>query len=94
MFRNIFHSFSIRAVRCDQKLLVITDHTCQNRFHTEGSASLHENRCILFLVYMGKSEQLLTDPLGNLLIIIIPGAVIEHHLFFYRICRSQRSRCQ
>ena len=91
---NFRHPFPIGPVGADQKLLLISQRASHHGFHSKGTASLHEHNRICFLRRMGKAEQLSPDFPGDLLIILIPGAVVKQHFSFYRIGRRQRSRRQ
>ena len=91
---NVSHSLSIGSVCRDQKSILLSDDAGQYRLHPESPAALHKDHSIFRLVYMSQFQQLLPYGKGDLFIIIIPGAMVEKHFFFYRVCSGQRTRCK
>ena len=49
MITNLSHSFSVCTIGADQYLVLISNYTGKDTFHTECSASLHQNSSIIIL---------------------------------------------
>jgi hypothetical protein len=92
MTADIGHAQTVCAVCRDEHLLVRTDDACQHGFHTECAVALHEHSGVLRCGYMAEKQQPVADTAGNLLVIIIPGTVVEQHPLLDRHGRGKRSR--
>ena len=94
VLRDVRHALSIRPVGADEQLVPGSDHACEHRLYPEAAAALHEHRRIFLRGDMGKLEKPFPDLLCDLLVIVVPRTVVEHHLLFYRVRRGERSRCK
>ena len=73
---------------------MVTGHAGEHGFNAEGAAALHEHYSVVLPGYMGQGEELSADTLGNLFVVIIPGAVVKQHLLFHSFCCGQRTGCE
>ena len=86
-------SFPIGPIAEQQQTAIVRNHAGNHTFHPEGSGALHQYSCICSLIDMCQLQQLSSDSLRNLLIILIPCTVIKQHFLLYTVCCRKWSRC-
>ena len=82
---------AVRAVGAQQHLLVGADDAGQHALHTEGAGALHQHGGVLGGVAVGEFKQVGADLLGDGLVVVVPGAVVEEHLLLDRAGGGQRA---
>ena len=91
MGSNICHSLAVGTVCGNEKFVALTDHTGEDGLHTEGAAALHQDNCVFRFGYMSQFQKLAANTKSDFFVVIIPCAVVKKHLFFYGVCRGQRT---
>ncbi len=91
MAGDIRHAQAVSTVGADEQLVPLPDNAGEHGFDAEGAAALHEHRGIFRFGHMRQFQQACADALGDRLVVVVPGAVVEQHLPLDRIGRCQRS---
>ena len=91
VFADLHLTVAVGAVRAQQHFLAFADHGGDHAFDAEGAGALHKHRRVGFGRALGKLDELAADVLCDGLVVVVPGAVVEEHLFLDRARGGQRS---
>ena len=73
---DVGHPQAIGPVGGDEDLVLGPHHGGEDGLHPEGAAALHQHGGVRRLGHMAQGQQLGADALGDLLVIVVPGAVV------------------
>ena len=82
---DVGHPQAIGPVGGDEDLVLRPHHGGEDGLHPEGAAALHQHGGVRRLGHMAQGQQLGADALGDLLVIVVPGAVVHLHHGLHRV---------
>ena len=88
---DLRHPQAVGPVGRNEELVLPSDDAGEHRLHAKGSAALHEHSGVLRLGHVSQRQQRATDGLGDLLVIVIPGAVVKEHHLLHGVGGGQRA---
>ena len=88
---DLRHPQAVGPVGRNEELVLPSDDAGEHRLHAKGSAALHEHSGVLRLGHVSQRQQRAADGLGDLLVIVIPGAVVKEHHLLHGVGGGQRA---